>query len=475
MLGSGTTLNDRYTLVSRVGGGGMGEVWRASDTVLGRTVAVKVLIPALTEDPKFAQRFQNEARAMATLHHPGVVDVYDYGTCEVDGRRVSFLVMQFVEGESLDRVLRREALDPATTMRLIAEVGDALAAAHAQGIVHRDVKPANLMIRLDGSVALTDFGIAHSVSAVQLTATGAMLCSAGYCAPEMATASDVTPAVDVYALGVVAYQCLTGHLPFDGDTPVQIIYKHLHAPVPDLPADVPPGPRQVVTRALEKTPDRRWPSAAVMAEAARKSFDAPDSLGSPSSLVSPSSLGSLSSLSSLSSASSADSPDVPPAPDLPDSPDSPDSPDLLDLPPTPRSRRALTAALAVAVAVLVTLAVAGSVWIRSDQAAEQSGSVLAPVTPASSTHPASATPSKKPLVPPSKHSPTTRPIISQTPTATATSTPRPTVTKPTTTPTPDDPEPTDKPTTPEPTEPTIEPPVSEPPSDIQCIKAPCPS
>ncbi|MEU4228953.1 serine/threonine-protein kinase [Nonomuraea sp. NPDC026600] len=446
MLGSGTTLNDRYTLVSRVGGGGMGEVWRASDTVLGRTVAVKVLIPALTEDPKFAQRFQNEARAMATLHHPGVVDVYDYGTCEVDGRRVSFLVMQFVEGESLDRVLRREALDPATTMRLVAEVGDALAAAHAQGIVHRDVKPANLMIRPDGSVALTDFGIAHSVSAVQLTATGAMLCSAGYCAPEMATASDVTPAVDVYALGVVAFRCLTGHLPFDGDTPVQIIYKHLHAPVPDLPADVPPGPRHVVTRALEKTPDRRWPTAAVMAEAARKALDAPDSLVSLES------------------------------PDPPDPPDLPPTPDLPDLPPTPRGRRALTAALAVAVAVLVTLAVVGSVWIRSDQAAEQSGSVLPPVTPATSTHPASATPSRKPLAPPSKHSPTARPIVSQTPTATATATPRPTVTAPTATPTSSDPEPTDKPTTtPEPTEPTIEPPASEPPSDIQCIKAPCPS
>lgn len=445
MLGSGTTLNDRYTLVSRVGGGGMGEVWRASDTVLGRTVAVKVLIPALTEDPKFAQRFQNEARAMATLHHPGVVDVYDYGTCEVDGRQVSFLVMQFVEGESLDRVLRREALDPATTMRLVAEVGDALAAAHAQGIVHRDVKPANLMIRLDGSVALTDFGIAHSVSAVQLTATGAMLCSAGYCAPEMATASDVTPAVDVYALGVVAYQCLTGQLPFDGDTPVQIIYKHLHAPVPDLPADVPPGPRQVVTRALEKTPDRRWPTATLMAEAARKAFDAPDSL---------------------------DSPALPPTPVLPDLPPTQDLPDL---PPMPRGRRALAAALAVAVAVLVTLAVAGSVWIRSDQTAEQqSGSVLSPVTTASSTHSTSATPSKKPLAPPSKHSPTARPIVSHTPTATATPTVRPTVTTPTATPTSDGPKPTEKPTTPEPTEPTIEPPVSEPPTDtIQCIKAPC--
>ncbi|MCA2223460.1 serine/threonine-protein kinase [Nonomuraea aurantiaca] len=421
MLGSGTSLNDRYTLISRVGGGGMGEVWRATDTVLGRTVAVKVLIPALTEDPKFAQRFQNEARAMATLRHPGVVDVYDYGTSEVDGRQVSFLVMEFVEGESLDRVLRREALDPAATMRLVAEVGDALAAAHAQGIVHRDVKPANLMVRPDGSVALTDFGIAHSVSAVQLTATGAMLCSAGYCAPEMATASDITPAVDVYALGVVAYECLTGRPPFEGDTPVQIIYKHLHTPVPALPAEVPPGPCQVVTRALAKTPDRRWPTAALMSEAARKAFDAPGS------------------------------------------------------PPMPRGRRALSAVVAMAVAILVTLAVAGSVWIRGDQAAEQSGSVLPPVTHDSGTPTSAVTPSRKPLAPPSKSAPVARPSGSHKPTPTATPTVRPTKATPTATPTTHEPEPTDPPTTPEPTAPTVEPTVSEPPGDIQCIKAPCPS
>ena len=281
MLESGITLNGRYLLTRRVGGGGMGEVWRADDTVLRRTVAVKVLQPALSEDPTFLRRFQNEARAMATLNHPGVVDVYDYGTCEVAERQVSFLVMEFVEGESLDRVLRRGPLAPADTMRLVVEVAGALAAAHAQGIVHRDVKPANLMVRPGGEVALTDFGIAHSASAGQLTATGAMLCSAGYCAPEMATASDVTPAVDVYALGVVAYECLTGRLPFEGDTPVQIIFKHLHAPVPELPAEVAPGPRQVVTRAMEKAPERRWASAALMAQAARRALDSPDAITAP--------------------------------------------------------------------------------------------------------------------------------------------------------------------------------------------------
>ncbi|MFI6323237.1 serine/threonine-protein kinase [Nonomuraea sp. NPDC050556] len=275
MISAGTTLNDRYLLTARIGGGGMGEVWRADDSVLGRVVAVKVLMPALTDRPTFAKRFQNEARAMATLRHPGVVDVYDYGSCQVGERRVSFLVMEYVDGESLDRLLTRAALTPEATMRLVAEVADALAAAHEQGIVHRDVKPANLMIRADGRVSLTDFGIAHSVSAGQLTATGTMLCSAGYCAPEQATASDVTPAVDVYALGVVAYECLTGRLPYDGDTPVQIIFKHLNAPLPPLPRDVPPAPRHVVARAMEKTPDRRWPSASAMAAAAREAAERP--------------------------------------------------------------------------------------------------------------------------------------------------------------------------------------------------------
>ncbi|MEV1172798.1 serine/threonine-protein kinase [Nonomuraea sp. NPDC049784] len=422
MLGAGTALNDRYVLAGRLGGGGMGEVWRADDTVLGRAVAVKVLMPALSESPTFTQRFQNEARAMATLRHPGVVDVYDYGICEVEGRQVSFLVMEYIQGESLDRVLRRGPLGPAATMRLVAEVGDALAAAHAQGIVHRDVKPANLMVRPDGSVVLTDFGIAHSVSAGHLTATGTMLCSAGYCAPEMATASDVTPAVDVYALGVVAYECLTGQLPFQGDTPVQIIFKHLNSPVPRLPDDVPAGPRHVVSRALEKTPDRRWPTATVMAEAARKALAAPNS------------------------------------------------------PPTPRRNRTARAVLTMAAAVVVSAAVAGSVWLRPAQPTtteEVPPTVDATVATASSPPPSSVT---RPSTPPPRRAPTPKPAHSTpvpSPSATV-STTRPTRT-PTPTPTTSEPEPTEEPTTAGPEEPpSSDPTVSGPPGEIQCIRSPCP-
>ncbi|MEO3891848.1 protein kinase [Nonomuraea sp. B5E05] len=425
MLGAGTTLNDRYVLTGRLGGGGMGEVWRADDTVLGRAVAVKVLMPALTENPSFTQRFQNEARAMATLRHPGVVDVYDYGVSEVDGRQVSFLVMQYVEGESLDHVLRRGALGPEATMRLVAEVGDALAAAHAQGIVHRDVKPANLMIRPDGSVALTDFGIAHSVSAGHLTATGTMLCSAGYCAPEMAASSDVTPAVDVYALGVVAYECLTGQLPFQGDTPVQIIFKHLNSPVPRLPADVPAGPRQVVERALEKTPEGRWPSAALMGEAARKALTSPTTL------------------------------------------------------PVPRRRRSVRAVLTITAAVAVSAAVAGFIWLRPVTPATV-GRMEPPTVTATAmaTSPSSSATTKQP-VPPARRTSSPRPSRSTTtlptPTPTVTATETETET-PTVSPTTPQPEPTEEPTTDAPEEPTSEPTISRPPppGEIQCVRAPCP-
>jgi serine/threonine-protein kinase len=421
VLGSGTLLNDRYLLVSRVGGGGMGEVWRADDTVLGRAVAVKVLAPALTEDPTFVRRFQNEARAMATLRHPGIVDVYDYGVAAVGGRQVSFLVMEFVAGESLDRVLRRTPLDAATTMRLVADVAGALAAAHEQGIVHRDVKPANLMIRAGGGVVLTDFGIAHSASAGQLTATGAMLCSAGYCAPEMANGGEVTPAADLYALGVVAYECLTGRLPYEGDSAVQIIYKHLHAPVPALSAEVPSGARQVVARALEKAPERRWLSAAQMAGAATRAMAAPRG------------------------------------------------------PAARHGRRALPAALAVMAAILVTLVVAGSIWMRP-QVTTGPGTILPPVHETSAQPATSGPVTGQPVLPVTRNSTTPRHTGRHTPTATATVTVSPSGPAPTRTPPTHEPEPTTEPTTPPPTEqPTPEPtpPPTEPQGEIQCIRAPC--
>ncbi len=458
----------------------MGEVWRADDAVLGRTVAVKVLLPALMEDPRFAQRFQNEARAMATLTHPGVVDVYDCGACELgDGRRVSFLVMEFVDGESLDRLLRRSALTAEETMRLVAEVADALAAAHEHGIVHRDVKPANLMIKADGSVTLTDFGIAHSASGGQLTVTGTVMCSAGYCAPEQASAGDITPAVDVYALGVVAYQCLTGKLPFDGETPVQIIFKHLRAAVPPLPYDVPPGPRSLVAWALEKDPAMRWSSAADMAAAARHAA------AHPMDDLTPVTDRETAAERSASSADSVASQEGEPGVERVAEP--------VTMPADRQRRgrrRALLMAGATMAALVATLAAVGWPWFQQPvpvSGVQQELPVPAPVegrtvqarvpgkqeqghTPVvGGKTRATPSPDQAATVPP----PTTPPTVPVTPPVTP-------PTEPTHEPSA---EPSQEPTTPpgpqEPTtEPTVDPPTPDPQTgpggDVQCIKAPCP-
>jgi serine/threonine-protein kinase len=267
MVSPGVTLGGRYRLDERIAGGGMGEVWRGTDEVLGRTVAIKTLLPALLQEPGFAERFRGEARTMATINHPGVVDVYDYGSEEGS----AFLVMEYVEGDALSRTLSRvHRLTPARTMALIAQAADALHAAHEKGIVHRDVKPGNLLVRPNGSLVLTDFGIARSSAAAQLTAAGSVLGTASYISPEQAAGKTATPLSDVYGLGVVAYQCLAGKRPFEGDNPVEIAMRHVRDAPPPLPGDIPPAVRQVVEYALAKDPAGRYPSAAAMAQAARR-------------------------------------------------------------------------------------------------------------------------------------------------------------------------------------------------------------
>ncbi|MFC6081618.1 serine/threonine-protein kinase [Sphaerisporangium aureirubrum] len=271
MVAQGTTLAGRYRLDVRIGAGGMGEVWRGEDIVLARTVAVKVLLPGRSDDPGFAARFQGEARAMATINHPGVVDVYDYGVSDVPGAGpTAYLVMRFVDGEPLDRLLARLGrIAPEPAIELIAQAASAIQAVHDGGIVHRDVKPGNLLVRPDGTLVLTDFGIARAEIGHRLTDAGMVLGTAAYCAPEQAEGQPVTPAVDIYALGVVAYECLAGRRPFDGDTPVTIALKHIREDPPPLPPDVPPPVRHLVERALAKDPARRWRSAAEMSAAAR--------------------------------------------------------------------------------------------------------------------------------------------------------------------------------------------------------------
>jgi eukaryotic-like serine/threonine-protein kinase len=268
MVSQGTILGGRYRLDERIAGGGMGDVWRGTDDVLGRTVAVKILLPALLEDPGFAERFRGEARTMATINHPGVVDVYDYGSDPVVG---AYLVMEYVEGDALSRTLGRVGrLTPGRTMALVAQAADALQAAHDKGIVHRDVKPGNLLVRPNGTLVLTDFGIARSAIVGQLTAAGSVLGTASYISPEQASGSVATPLSDVYALGVVAYQCLAGRRPFEGDNPLEIAMKHVREQPPPLPADIPPPVRAIVERAMAKDPAARFPTAAALGQVARR-------------------------------------------------------------------------------------------------------------------------------------------------------------------------------------------------------------
>jgi serine/threonine-protein kinase len=268
MISPGTMLGQRYRLEERIASGGMGDVWRCVDDVLGRTVAVKILLPSLLEEPGFTERFRGEARTMATINHPGVVDIYDYGSDPATG---AYLVMEFVEGEALSRTLARVGrLTPGRTMALVAQAADALHAAHQTGVVHRDVKPGNLLVRPNGTLVLTDFGIARSAGAAQLTAAGSVLGTAAYISPEQAMGEQASQLSDVYALGVVAYQCLAGHRPFEGDQPLEIAMRHVREAPPPLPADIPPSVRVIVERAMAKQPAARWPNAAAFGQVARR-------------------------------------------------------------------------------------------------------------------------------------------------------------------------------------------------------------
>ena len=257
----------RYALKERIATGGMGEVWRAEDTVLGRPVAVKLLKREYADDPRFRERFESEARHAASLHHANIATVFDFGdeTGE-DGR--PFLVMELVDGRPLSDLLRPgQPMDPDRVRDLVRQAAEALAQAHAAGIVHRDVKPANLLVTPAGTVKVTDFGIARAADSGALTGTGEVLGTPHYLAPEQAEGKVATPASDVYALGVVLFECLTGHRPFVADTPVATALAHVRTPVPDLPAHVPDDLAAVTRRALSKDPDERYLDAAALAAA----------------------------------------------------------------------------------------------------------------------------------------------------------------------------------------------------------------
>jgi serine/threonine-protein kinase len=253
-----TTLAGRYRLEQRIAVGGMGEVWLARDDVLDRSVAVKLLKPEYVADPHFLDRFRNEAKHTAALSHPGIANVFDYG----EAGDSAFLVMELVDGEPLSALLARQhRLAPAQALDIVGQAALALHAAHTGGVIHRDVKPGNLLVRPDGVVKVTDFGIARAIDAAPVTQTGLVVGTAAYLSPEQAAGKPVTPASDVYALGLVAYECLAGTRAFDGDSAVSVAMAQLHQEPPALPRDVPPVVAAFVMRALEKDPARRQPDA----------------------------------------------------------------------------------------------------------------------------------------------------------------------------------------------------------------------
>lgn len=227
----GQTLADRYRLDEPIASGGMGEVWRATDGVLGRTVAVKILRADRSVDASFGTRFRAEARTLAALHHPGVVDVYDYGEISSGpgAPQMAFLVMAYVDGEPLShRLATSGRMSAPETMSIVAQTADALHAAHVGGIVHRDVKPGNILIDDGGRAILVDFGIAHTADTDGLTGVRDVLGTARYMAPEQATKRPLTPATDVYALGALAYECLSGAPPFPGNDVIAVAMAHVY-------------------------------------------------------------------------------------------------------------------------------------------------------------------------------------------------------------------------------------------------------
>jgi len=263
----GTILGGRYRLVELLGQGGMARIYRAHDSELDRYVAVKLLRPEYGRDPDFGSRFRHEAQAAASLNHPNVVSVYDYGQDEAG----PFIVMELVDGEDLAAIIKRSgALPPRQAARITAETARALQAAHNRGIVHRDVKPGNIMIDREGRVKVTDFGIARAIAEAQMTLPGTTLGSVHYFSPEQARGDQATASSDIYSLGIVLYELLTGHRPWEADSAAAVAMARLAGPAPDpsaIRSGIPSDLVAIDRKALATEPADRWTSASSMAAA----------------------------------------------------------------------------------------------------------------------------------------------------------------------------------------------------------------
>ncbi|MBN2006688.1 MAG: serine/threonine protein kinase [Anaerolineae bacterium] len=264
---TGKTLG-HYEIIAKIGAGGMATVYRAKQPSLGREVAVKVLSDELARDPEFRERFLREARAVAQLTHPHILPVYDFG--EETETHTLYFVTQYVEGGSLAQRLESGPLPVEDAARIGAQVARALDFAHRRGVIHRDVKPANILLTADGHPLLADFGIARVLQETHLTQTGMTLGTPAYMSPEHARGEEINHCADIYALGVVIYEMLAGRAPFKGDTPIGLLHQHAFMPPPSLTAarpDLPKALERVVMRALAKFPAERYASAAEFSEA----------------------------------------------------------------------------------------------------------------------------------------------------------------------------------------------------------------
>ena len=266
MVTKGQKINDRYEIIRSIGEGGMANVYLGYDTILDRNVAIKILRGDLSNDEKFVRRFQREALSASSLSHPNIVEMYDVG--EDDG--LYYIVMEYVEGKTLKQLLKkRGSLTLSEAIDIMLQLTDGMAHAHDSYIIHRDLKPQNIMIQDDGQIKITDFGIAMALNSTQLTQTNSVMGSVHYLPPEQANGSGSTLKSDIYSMGILMYELLTGKLPYKGENAVEIALKHLKEPLPSIRDEIPDIPQSVenvILRATAKNPKNRYNDAREMLE-----------------------------------------------------------------------------------------------------------------------------------------------------------------------------------------------------------------
>lgn len=263
----GHLLSERYQIKHLIGGGGMANVYLADDIILDREVAIKVLRPEFANDPEFIERFDREAQAATSLSHPNIVNIYDVG----EEKNILYMVMEYVDGLTLkEYVVQHGPVAVNEAVDIMKQLTDAIAHAHANGLIHRDIKPQNILIDSTGHVKVTDFGIAIALSATSLTQTNSILGSVHYLSPEQARGGMATKKSDIYSLGIVLYELLTAQLPFSGQSPISIALKHLQNDTPSvrqLNENVPQSVENIVLKATAKDPFNRYESVYAMEQA----------------------------------------------------------------------------------------------------------------------------------------------------------------------------------------------------------------